>query len=293
MAKVSWEYRLENWPEPQWRSAIRMVPSSWGFLTGMVRRRMESMSWKIAVLAPIPRARVRTEMMVKPGLRRRNRKAWRRSRQNEVIASPCLYQTMGEAECHVELAPRMAIQRSFFGGEGRPPRRRPYTGLSRLGARGLRFGQGLARDHFVAVGSHIDKGCDDHGHLLHVRLLNAFIDVHVRVVGARVVVQRILDELKAGEAHSIEGEVISSAGVADGERVHAEIVEGDHPRGKYRGHHFIPLQIDAANLAGAIVDVVVGIELGVLRRRIHHFGIGEMLFDVGAGAEQALLFAGP
>jgi len=35
-------------------------PSSWGFLTGMVRRRMESMSWKIAVLAPIPRARVRT-----------------------------------------------------------------------------------------------------------------------------------------------------------------------------------------------------------------------------------------
>src|SRR3982074_2805965 len=88
MGKVSWEYWLENWPEPQWRSAILIVPSSRGFLTGMVRKRMESMSWKMAVLAPIPRARVRTATKGKPGLRRRNRKAWRRSRQNEVIASP-------------------------------------------------------------------------------------------------------------------------------------------------------------------------------------------------------------
>jgi hypothetical protein len=38
---------------------------------------------------------------VKPGLRRRNQKAWRRSRQNEVIASPWVYQTIGGAECHV------------------------------------------------------------------------------------------------------------------------------------------------------------------------------------------------
>src|SRR6266567_6469657 len=91
MAKVSWEYWLENWPEPQWRSAILMVPSSWGFLTGMVRRRTESMSWKMAVLAPMPRARVRTEMMAKPGLRRRRRKAWRRSCQNEAIASPLAF----------------------------------------------------------------------------------------------------------------------------------------------------------------------------------------------------------
>src|SRR6266478_457661 len=142
MAKVSWEYWLENWPEPQWRSAIRIVPNSWGFLTGMVRRRMESMSWKMAVLAPIPRARVRTEMMVKPGLRRRNRKAWRRSRQNEVIASPCLYQTMGEAECHVEWAPRMAIQRSFFGG-GRAP---ATAGAPTLVSQGWgRAGCGLGR----------------------------------------------------------------------------------------------------------------------------------------------------
>src|SRR5260370_42360003 len=75
----------------------------------MVRKRMESMSWKMAVLAPIPRARVRTATRVKPGLRRRNRKAWRRARQSEVIASPWQYKTTGGPECHVKRPPKTAI----------------------------------------------------------------------------------------------------------------------------------------------------------------------------------------
>src|SRR5260370_32090248 len=66
----------------------------------MVRKRRESTSWKIAVLAPIPRASVRTATRVKPRLRRRNRKAWRRSRQSEVIASSWQYKTAGGLECH-------------------------------------------------------------------------------------------------------------------------------------------------------------------------------------------------
>ena len=32
MANVSWEYWLENWPELQWRSAIRMVSQLLGVL---------------------------------------------------------------------------------------------------------------------------------------------------------------------------------------------------------------------------------------------------------------------
>src|SRR5258708_8884890 len=87
--------------------------------------------------------------------------------------------------------------------------------------------------------------------------------------------------------------MISAAGIADSEGVHAEIVERDHPRGKDGGDHFVALKVDAANLASAVVDVVVGVELGMLGRGLHHFGIGEMLLDVGARAEQALLFAGP
>src|SRR5881296_1734052 len=88
---------------------------------------------------------------------------------------------------------------------------RPYTGLSGLRARRLRLGQGLARNHFVAIGGQVDEGSDDHGHLLHVRLLDALVDVHVGMVGARVVVQRVLDELKAGEADGVEGQVVGAA----------------------------------------------------------------------------------
>src|SRR6266849_6592388 len=258
MAKVSWEYWLENWPEPQWRSAIRMVPSSWGFLTGMVRRRMESMSWKMAVLAPIPRASVRTATRVKPGLRRRNRKAWRRSRQSEVIASPWQYQTMGGLECHGVTEKKVARQLMFGAGRGGeatrfPGKERPPIRLSRGSpprpgrvnrrralhrrVRGLGLRQGLAREHFVAIGGQVDEGSHDHGHLLHIRLLDAFVDVHVGVMGTRVVVQGVLDELKTGEADGIEGQVIGAAGVADSECIHAEVVERNHPCGEDGRHH--------------------------------------------------------
>src|SRR5579859_1022561 len=42
----------------------------------------------MAVLAPMPSARVRTATTVKPGLRRKRRKAWRRSRRRLVILIP-------------------------------------------------------------------------------------------------------------------------------------------------------------------------------------------------------------
>src|SRR5258708_13940332 len=113
------------------------------------------------------------------------------------------------------------------------------------------------------------------------------------MVGSRVVVQRDLDKLKSGKTDGIESQVICAARVADGESVHTEIVERDHPGGKNRSDHFISLEINAANFAGAVVDVVVGVELGVLWSRLHHFRIGEVLLDVGTRTQQALLFAGP
>ena len=77
-------------------------------------------------------------------------------------------------------------------------------------------------------------------------------------------------------------------------------MEGLHPGGEDGGNHFISLEIDAADFAGAIVDVVVGVKLGVLGSDfdelggwIFGFGIAEMLLNIGPGTEQALLFAGP
>src|SRR5256886_8113084 len=113
------------------------------------------------------------------------------------------------------------------------------------------------------------------------------------MMSARVVVQRVLDELKTGQADRIESKVIGTSGVADGKGIHAKVVERFHPGGEDGGDHFIALEIDAANLTSAVVDVVVGVELGMFGRGLHHFGISEMLLDVGARAEQTLLLARP
>src|SRR5439155_16290573 len=113
------------------------------------------------------------------------------------------------------------------------------------------------------------------------------------MVRPRVIVERILDKLKTGQPNSIEGKVIGSAGVADGERVHSEVAERLHPRGKDRGHHFVLLQIDAANLARSIIDVIVVVELSMLREGLHYFWIDEMLLYIGARAKYAQHLHGP
>src|SRR5439155_1196042 len=71
------------------------------------------------------------------------------------------------------------------------------------------------------------------------------------------------------------------------------IVERFHPCREDGGHHFVSLEINAANLARAVVHVVVAVEFGVFGRGLHHFGIGEVLLDVGTGTEQTLLLSGP
>src|SRR5215469_11376174 len=55
--------------------------SSLGFFTGRRRRRIWSRRVNIAVLAPMPRPRVRIAMAVKPGVRPRVRREYLRSRQ--------------------------------------------------------------------------------------------------------------------------------------------------------------------------------------------------------------------
>lgn len=48
-------------------------------------------------------------------------------------------------------------------------------------------------------------------------------NIHLGVVCARVVIQRILDESKARKAHGVEGEMIRAAGIANRQRGHPKI----------------------------------------------------------------------
>ena len=66
----------------------------------------------------------------------------------------------------------------------------------------------------------------------HVVRLDPLVDVHVRVVRPRVVLDRILDELKARQPDRVERQVIGAAGVADRQRRHPEVLERLHPAWK-------------------------------------------------------------
>src|SRR6185369_17988807 len=108
-------------------------------------------------------------------------------------------------------------------------------------ATGLRRRQILAGQFLGAGGSVIDEGRFDDRHLLHVGLLDAVVNIHVGVMGASVVVHRVLDELEAGETHAVEGLVVGAAGVPDGDDAGGEVLEGGKPLLEDRPHHLVAL----------------------------------------------------
>ena len=80
---VSIGRRAEKRPvRPFGVSAMRISASSFGRDTGSVRRRTASRSWKIAVFAPMPSASDRIATTAKPGVRRRRRTPYFRSRHS-------------------------------------------------------------------------------------------------------------------------------------------------------------------------------------------------------------------
>src|SRR5579859_2203761 len=118
-------------------------------------------------------------------------------------------------------------------------------------------------------------------------------------MGSALIVERILNELEAGQADGVERKMIGAAGVAHGERRDAEILERRNPLPEDRLLCGIALEIDPADLSGAVVDIEVRIERLPLRlgfdgtggladelRQLHRLRIGgeregsEVLFDI-------------
>src|SRR6267143_3670724 len=130
---------------------------------------------------------------------------------------------------------------------------------------------------------------------------------------ARVVFNFVLNELKPRQANAIKGKMIGAAGVCYRQRRGALIAERHQPLAKERADIFITLQINAANLTCAIVQIEVDVKLIVLsfsykfggsgglavgssRRnntRIARFHFSKMFGNVSSRAQQPLLFAGP
>src|SRR4051812_36751804 len=82
---------------------------------------------------------------------------------------------------------------------------------------------------------------------------------------ARVVIERVLDELESGQADLVEWEVIGAAGVGERDGLCAKIVERREPLFEDRRGCGVPLAIDAADLPAAIVEIEVRRQLLVFR----------------------------
>src|SRR5262245_55484876 len=118
-----------------------------------------------------------------------------------------------------------------------------------------RFWQRLPWQFVVAIGGVVRERGDDHGVAHHVLRLNPLVDVLVRVVRARVVLDLVLNELKARKSNRIVRLVIRSTCVADRQRGHAHVPERLHPRLEDRRDGLVALEVDAANLPRAVVNV--------------------------------------
>src|SRR5579859_6419498 len=174
------------------------------------------------------------------------------------------------------------------------------------------FLDGLAREHLIAHRRVIDEVGNNHSDLPQILELHTIVNIHIRVMRARLVLDRVLDELESWNAYCIEREVIRSASVAHCERVHSQIFELLHPRLENGLHCRVALHVDAANLACAIVDVEISGDLGLLRLDRHRAGFAsaqtrgslrawsverrtrsEVMDHIPSGAEQTFLFAAP
>src|SRR5258706_16384011 len=144
------------------------------------------------------------------------------------------------------------------GPAGETPALRRTKSMRRGRRRGSRrqitLRQRFSRHHLRTVCGFPDEGGHDDGGLHQVVALQAIVDVVVGVVRALPVLDLILDELKTGKADAIEGEVIGAAGVSLGDGGDAEVLQRLDPGGEDRGDGEVVLRVDAADLAGTVIE---------------------------------------
>src|SRR5215471_21465810 len=82
-AEVKFALRVDHQPDRLESFPKSIYASSCGFATGSARNRMTSISWKIAVFAPIPRASDSTATAVNVGFKR----SWRSPNLRSLISA--------------------------------------------------------------------------------------------------------------------------------------------------------------------------------------------------------------
>src|SRR5438552_6533850 len=73
----------------------------------------------------------------------------------------------------------------------------------------------FAREFIGGVGGVVEERGDDRRALLEIVRRNAVEDVFVRVMRTAAVIERILNELKTGQADAVKGLMVSAAGIVE------------------------------------------------------------------------------
>lgn len=127
-----------------------------------------------------------------------------------------------------------------------------------------------------------------------------------------LVIQRVLYKLEGRQAETAQEHMVGSTRGFSNHRVRAKASKWIQPLVKDRYHREIPFGVNAADLAGTVVNVEIarkvreagqnmhGIRIGQKIRRQPGFlrirgrrSMSEMAFDIGARAQQSFFFAGP
>src|ERR1041385_1480341 len=83
------------------------------------------------------------------------------------------------------------------------------------------------------------------------------------MVRARVVFNLVLDELEARQSDCVERKVISATGVGKSQRLGPQIAKRCQPLTEQAGNLIVALQVHAADLARAVVEIEIAGELVV------------------------------
>ena len=93
----------------------------------------------------------------------------------------------------------------------------------------LRTRQRLARQHQVAHRRVVDKDCLNHRRLSQIIRLQPLIRIHVGVMGARSVIEHVLNKLESRHSDRIERFVIGAARISHRQRAHTQVLQWRDP----------------------------------------------------------------
>src|SRR6185369_6756088 len=106
-----------------------------------------------------------------------------------------------------------------------------------------------------------------------------------------VVFNLVLNKLKSRQADRIERQVVRSASIRDRQRVCTRVFEWRQPLPKQRTNAFIPLHVNPANLAGAVIEIEVTTELLVFRFRNERWTSRSRTIAIAVAASHAVVYS--